>query len=55
MYGGHNRSIDCWKMNNDETILLSASIVKDKNVKTSGVGNYGLLVAQYTGNYYDPN
>lgn len=53
MYGGHGRSIDCWKMNNDETILLSASLIRSG--RNAGAANNALLVAQYTGNYYDPN
>lgn len=56
MYGGHSRSIDCWKMNNEETILLSASNLKEKNARgAAGAGSLGVLVAQYTDNSYDPN
>lgn len=43
-------------MDNDETILLSASNIKEKNTKgTGGTGGYGVIVAQFTDNYYDPN
>ena len=46
MYGGHGRSIDCWKMDNDETILLSASNVKEKSTRNAaGGGSFGVLVA----------
>ena len=56
MYGGHNRSIDCWKMDSEESILLSASNLKEKNARgAAGGGSMGVLVAQYTDNYYDPN
>jgi hypothetical protein len=52
MYGGHGRSIDCWKMDNEESILLSASNIKEKS---RAGGSWGVLVGQYTDNYYDPN
>lgn len=56
MYGGHGKSIDCWKMDNDETILLSASNMREKSARNAtGGGSFGVLVAQYTDNYYDPN
>ena len=56
MYGGHNRSIDCWKMDSEESILLSASNLKEKSARgAAGTGSMGVLVAQYTDNYYDPN
>jgi hypothetical protein len=49
MYGGHGRSIDCWKMDNNESIILSASNQKEKT-KTSGTtaSSYAFLVAQFT-------
>jgi hypothetical protein len=58
MYGGHGRSIDCWRMDLNETILLSASNIKDKNtrnVNSATTGTCALLVAQHTDNYFDPN
>lgn len=55
MYGGHGRSIDCWKMDNDESILLSASNLREKSARGAASGSWGVLVAQYTDNYYDPN
>jgi hypothetical protein len=58
MYGGHGRSIDCWKMDLNETILLSASNIKERNTRGANgamAGTLGLLVAQYTDNYFDPN
>ena len=48
-YGGHQRPIDCWIMDQQETILISASTQKEKVSKgTFNNPNAGLLVAQYT-------
>jgi hypothetical protein len=31
MYAGHSKSVDCWTMDDDEKIILSASNTKEKN------------------------
>ena len=54
MYGGHKQPIDCWKMDHQESFILSAS-----NQKVKGTGpaatNSAFLVAQRTENCFDPN
>lgn len=57
MYGGHQKSIDCWKMNTDETILLSVSNHRDtrKTGAPQASNQYALLIAQHTDNFFDPN
>ena len=56
MYGGHGRSIDCWKMDNKESFILSASNQRQIS-KGSGstATSFAFLVAQYTDNLFDPN
>ena len=48
--------MDCWIMDQQETVLISVSNHRDKG-RTAGVANpsYAFLVAQYTDNYFDPN
>lgn len=50
MYGGHSKSIDCWKMNSNETILLSVSNHRERGKTGVSQANlqYALLIAQYT-------
>ena len=55
MYGGHSRSVDCWKMNGSESLLLSASNSKEKAKPGTAATTVGHLVVQFTDNYFDPN
>ena len=57
MYAGHSKSIDCWMMDVNETIVLSASNTKEKNANKGATqkGSEGQIVAQYSDNYIDPN
>lgn len=50
MYGGHSKSIDCWKMDKDETILLSVSNHREKGRTGVSQANnqYAFLIAQHT-------
>jgi hypothetical protein len=54
MYGGHNRPIDYWMMNSSESLLVSASNIKEKK-ENNKIGNSGLIVVQHTSNFFDPN
>lgn len=56
MYGGHGRSIDCWKMDNQESFILSASNQKQKpKAKGATATSFAFLVSQFTDNFFDPN
>lgn len=57
MYAGHSKSIDCWTMDENEKIILSASNTKEKNATKSSTqkASEGQIVAQYSDNYIDPN
>jgi hypothetical protein len=55
-YGGHQKPMDCWIMDESESMLISVSNHKEKG-KVGAVNNpnYAILVSQFTENYFDPN
>jgi len=52
-YAGHQKPMDCWIMDDQETILISVSNIKEKSNRPGG--SYAFLVAQHIDNYFDPN
>ena len=55
-YGGHQRPMDCWIMNEEETVLVSASNHREKAKQGLGTNlNSTFLVAQRSSNCLDPN
>ena len=57
-YGGHQRPMECWIIDNEENIIISASNHKERVKAGSGIAsnpNHTYLVAQHTDNYFDPN